>query len=133
MTHPIHRMLKENATLRQALTAGYGIAINIYTSGARGQRGCLLVCTASVAAVTDPEARVLFDSALRSFDAAFEARIRQAQEEGELPKTLSAAALACVASAVLHTLSLRARGGAKRAELERIAGDGVRLICGEGK
>jgi AcrR family transcriptional regulator len=127
----LEKVLSTSATLRQALTAVYEIAINIYTSGPNGQRGCLLVCTASVAAVTDPEARELFDSSLRSFDAAFEARIARAQEEGEVPKTMSAAGLACVTSAVLHTLSLRARGGAERAELERIAGDGVRLICGE--
>src|SRR5215472_7492664 len=68
--------------------------------------------------------------ALREIDEAFEARIRFAKDRGELRRGADPTALAVVASAVLHTLALRARAGASRAALQAIANAGVDFICG---
>jgi hypothetical protein len=78
----------------------------------------------------DPEMRAMLGGALRDFDAAFEARIRFAQEQGELPATADPHVLAKVASAILHTLAIRSRAGDERAGLEATAEAGVVLICG---
>jgi hypothetical protein len=74
--------------------------------------------------------RATFFDALGEIDAEFEARIRMAQPDNELPRTTNPPALARLAAAVLHTLAIRARAGASRALLETIAADGIALICG---
>jgi len=67
---------------------------------------------------------------LHDVDDAFEARIRQARAEGELPADADPRTLARLASATLHSLALRARAGEKRRVLEAIAEAGVSSVCG---
>ena len=117
-------------SLREALTQLYGRAISLYLSGEHGARGCLLTSTAATEAVLDPEIRRAARAALEEIDEAFEARIRHGRERGELPRSADPAMLGKLASAILHTLSIRARTGAPRAMLEEIAASGVDLICG---
>jgi hypothetical protein len=63
-------------------------------------------------------------------DADFEARFRTARERGELKHDADPAALAVLASATMHTIAIRARAGARRAELREIARKAVSVICG---
>jgi len=119
--------------LRAALSLLYERALSLYLSGEHGARGCLLTSTAATEAVMDPDIRHAARDALEKIDEAFAARFRFAREHGDLPASADPAALAKLASAILHTLSLRARTGAHRADLEAIAGSGVDLICGTGK
>src|SRR5215472_2253508 len=119
--------------LRDALRLLYDRALALYLSGEHGARGCLLTGTAATEAVMDPEIRHAARDALEKIDAAFEARFRFARKHGDLPASADPAALAKLASAVLHTRSLRARTGALRPALEAIAASGVDLICGPGK
>jgi hypothetical protein len=72
----------------------------------------------------------MFMAGLRELDQAFEARLRIAQEQGELAPDADPAALALMASATLHTLAIRSRSGAPRRELEALAEKAVALICG---
>jgi AcrR family transcriptional regulator len=116
--------------LREALRRVYASALSVYLAGANAARGCLLIGTAATESVSDPEVRALMANSVRSLDEAFEARIRFAQERGEVPKIADPAALAKLASAVLHTLAIRSRAGAPRAALEATAEAGVDLICG---
>ena len=129
----MQRALPHDGPLKDALGELYRRAISLYLSGENGARGCLLVSTAAAEAVMDPEIRRATRAALEEIDAAFEARFRHACEQGDLPRSADPAALAKLASAILHTLSIRARTGASRAVLEQIVASGVDLICGPGK
>jgi len=116
--------------LREALTQLYGRAVSLYLSGEHGARGCLLTGTGATEAVMDPEIGRAVRAALEEIDDAFEARLRFGRERGDIASSADPAILAKLASGVLHTLSIRARTGAPRAELETIAAGGVDLICG---
>lgn len=116
--------------LREALQRVYRVALSSYLSGKAGPRGCFAISTATTEAVRDAKIRTSLAQGLREIDEAFEARIRFAKERGELRRGADPTALAVVASAVLHTLALRARAGASRATLQAIADTAVDFICG---
>jgi len=126
----MQRSLPTEGTLRAALANLYDRAISLYLSGEHGARGCLLTSTAATEAVMDPDIRRAARAALEEIDAAFEARIRHGRDHGDLPPSADPVMLGKLASALLHTLSIRARTGTPRAMLEAIAASGVDLICG---
>jgi len=66
---------------------------------------------------------------LSSSDADFEARFRLAQDKGELDREADPAALAILAAATMQTIAIRARAGARRADLREIARKAVAVIC----
>jgi TetR/AcrR family transcriptional regulator, copper-responsive repressor len=76
--------------------------------------------------------RKLLAETFAAFDRLFEQRLRSAQRAGELARAADVSALSHLATAVLHTLALRARAGESRRALERIAVAGVDAICGPG-
>ncbi len=116
--------------LRDALTGVYEAALSIYVP-ARGQpRGCFSVGTATTEAAADPDIRAALAKGVRALDRAFETRIRAAREKGELSADADPAALAILASGVLHTIAIRSRAGTPRAELEDLARKAVGVICG---
>ena len=116
-------------SLRSALRRVFEIALQMYYPADEAARGCFLIGTAAVESVGDEQIRAVLRDGLRSFDQAFEARLRRAQAEGELASGADAAVLARVASALLHTLALRSRAGDARAELLATANAGIDLIC----
>jgi AcrR family transcriptional regulator len=124
------RALAPDRPLRDGLREVYSRAIALYLSGKSGPRGCFVIGTAATEAVGSPEVRALLAATLRDFDKAFEERMVLARERGELPADADPAALARVASAILHTLAVRARAGEKRAALEATAAAGLDLVCG---
>jgi AcrR family transcriptional regulator len=97
--------------------------IGLYLTGSDGPEGCLIINTAATQAAADP--------AVRDKVAAF-----LAVEDDRIAELLAAAgspapqAHGRVVASVLHSLSVRARGGASREELERVARDCVDLIAG---
>ena len=115
--------------LRAALRRVFEIALQMYCPADAAARGCFLIGTAAVESVGDEDIRTVLREGLRSFDQAFEARLRRGQAEGELAAAADAAVLARVASALLHTLALRSRAGDARAELLATANAGIELIC----
>lgn len=122
--------LAYESPVSQALARVYAAALSLYFQGGDAPRGCFLIGTAATEAVRDPEVRTRLGRALREFDCAFEARLRHAQAQGELPPEADPGELAKIASAVLHTLALRSRAGDTRAALRATAAAAVRLICG---
>ena len=126
----LRRALAAAGTLRQSLERVYELAIALYLSGRIGPRGCFLIGTATTEAVKSAEVRAALASQLRELDDVFEARIRRARDEGEISPEADPRALAKLASAVLHSLALRARAGDPRRSLDAIAAAGVAAVCG---
>jgi AcrR family transcriptional regulator len=122
--------LPADRPLAEALMRVYETALSFYYPRDGRPRGCFAIGTATSEAVTDARIRAALDDGLRMLDAAFELRIRQACEQGELPRNADTAALAILASATLHTIAIRARAGASQAELMRLARRAVSVICG---
>ncbi len=116
--------------LRTTLRQVYAKALAVYLSGEEGARGCFTIGTAATEAVGNPEVRAFLAETVRSLDSAFEARFRLARDCGELKQEADPAALAKLASAVMHTLAIRSRAGEPRAALDAVAEAGVNLICG---
>jgi TetR/AcrR family transcriptional regulator, copper-responsive repressor len=122
--------LAGNRPLHEALMLAYEAALSIYFSGKGHARGCFVMGTAITEAVDDADIRNSVAAGLRMIDADFEARLRVAQERGELKRTADPAALAVLASATLQTIGIRARAGVPRSELREIARKAVSVICG---
>jgi AcrR family transcriptional regulator len=122
--------LAEERPLGEALMLAYEAALSIYFSGNGHARGCFVVGTAVTESVEDAKIRNSVAAGIRLIDADFEARFRMARERGELKDDADPTALAIVASATLHTIAIRARAGAPRAELREIARKAVNVICG---
>lgn len=118
------------ATLRQALRRVCDAALELYYPENETQRGCFLIGTAAVEAVRDEQVRRRLGDGLRAFDQAFEARFARAQREGEVSAGADPAMLAKLASALLHSLAVRARAGDSRAGLRATAQAGIDLLCG---
>ena len=105
-------------------------ALELYLSGEEGPRGCFTVLSASSDAVADPEIRALVAEAVDNTDRGFGRLFAEARAAGELPAGADPRALARMASATIHTLSIRARARIPKAEILPIIDDAVRTICG---
>ncbi|WP_338525408.1 TetR/AcrR family transcriptional regulator [Pseudomonas batumici] len=127
----VHEALMDSTlTLREALMGFYEGQLSIYFSGDGQPRGCFAIGTATTEAVEDPEIRDILADRLSRLDADLETRLRAAVDSGELNGDADPAALAVLASSLLHSLSIRARAGKSRAELTELARQAVKVICG---
>jgi AcrR family transcriptional regulator len=115
--------------LRRILTA----ALDLYLSGPNGPRGCFTVLSAASDAIADPDLHGLVGEAIDGTDRAFGRLFAEARASGELPEDADPRRLARVASATLHTLSIRARARIPRAEIAPLIDDAVTTICGPEK
>jgi len=125
----MREIFARNDPLRVTLMGIYDAALTLFFSGGRG-RGCFSIGTATTEAADDPEVRAMLAESTRRVDAAFEHRIRAAQQAGDISAHIDPAALAGLASATLHTLAIRARAGVPRTELRRLAEKATAVICG---
>ena len=112
--------------LRRILVA----ALDLYLSGEKGPRGCFTVLSVASDAIADPDLHGLVGEAIAGTDRAFARLFAEAREAGELPESADPPRLARIASATLHTLSIRARARIPRAEILPIVEDAVTMICG---
>jgi AcrR family transcriptional regulator len=119
-------------SLPDALRELYALMIDRFLAGERGARGCYLVGTAATEAVQNPKVREALAESSRELDEAFRSAFSAAQARGELGKKADPRALAIFASAVVHTIALRARSGQPRAVLRAVADSAVNLICSSG-
>jgi AcrR family transcriptional regulator len=122
--------LAEDRPLGESLMLAYEAALSIYFSGKGSARGCFVMGTAVTEAAEDAAIRKSVAAGLRMIDADFEARLRKARDRGELKDDADPAALALVASAIMHSIAIRARAGTPRAELREMARNAVSVICG---
>ena len=112
--------------LRRILTA----CLDLYLSGPNGPRGCFTVLSASSEAIADPDLHSLVGEAIDGTDRAFGRLFADARASGELPEDADARRLARMASATIHTLSIRARARIPRDEIAPLIDDAVTTICG---
>jgi len=120
------RLLTEASTLRAGLEAVYAAALNIYL---RNNQGCFILGTAPCEAETSAPVRAQLRGITDDLDSAFAERIKIAQKAGELSKLIDAQERGRLASAMLHSLSVRARSGEKRVALETMAESAVNILC----
>ena len=120
----------KDLTLEQALVGFYEGQLSIYFSGEGQPRGCFAIGTATTEAVEDSAIREVLADRLSRLDADLETRLRAAVSAGELKDDVDPAALAVLASSLLHSISIRARAGKSRAELTELARNAVNLMCG---
>jgi len=114
--------------LRDGLCEFYLGAVDLYLSGNGPPRGCLIVCTAATEAAGDAETRRALARVLARLDTAFEQRIAaEIGAGGEPPERASA--LARLASAILHSLAVRARAGEARPTLVQLAEAGATFVA----
>jgi TetR/AcrR family transcriptional regulator, copper-responsive repressor len=122
--------LADDVPLREALMRVYDKALSIYFSGKERPRGCFAIGTAITEAVDHPEIRSALAKGLQALDRGIEVRIRAAAACGELKSNADPATLAMLASAVMHSIAIRARSGTPKAELRKFARHAVDVICG---
>lgn len=125
MTASLSAALASPAPLRQVLGVIYARTSEIYRAGAQGQQGCFLVGTAVTESVVDAQVREVLDAAFAELDQAFLARFTSSKAE----LSGDPAALAPIATAIMHTMAVRARAGAGEAALRAIYQAGIGLIC----
>ncbi|WP_293394174.1 hypothetical protein [Nevskia sp.] len=116
--------------LAAALTQLYEFTLTVYLPKAADARGCFMISTAVLEAMDDDEIRGLLRAAVTEFDRLVSARLLHARQIGEPPETSDPATLATIATAVVHTLAIRARAGESRKTLMAIAAAAVTMICG---
>ena len=112
--------------LERILTA----ALDLYLSGSDGPRGCFPVLSAASEAIADPDLHSLVGEAIDGTDRAFGRMFADARAAGELPAATDPRRLARMATATIHTLSIRARARIPRAEILPIIDDAVTTLCG---
>lgn len=122
--------LSPELRLRESLRDLFSMMLNRFLSGEDAQRGCLLFTVAAIEAVRSPPVRAVVAGATHALDAAFEARFEIARDKGEIARTANPADLALLASGLAHTLSIRARAGEKKSDLERVIEVFLIDICG---
>ncbi len=122
--------LRPDLPLREGLQRVYDTALRFYLPVDQTARGCFLIGTATTESVENPDVRKKLRDGLRLYDSLFEARFAQARDDGEIAADADPAALASVASAVMHTLALRSRAGDPEKVLRAVADAGIDLICG---
>jgi AcrR family transcriptional regulator len=121
----VRRMLGDAKTLREGLSAVYAGAIDLYLPNGQG---CFVLNTAASEAETDAAVRAELDQVTQDLDAAFADRMVWARIDGELAAAVDTKARGKLATALLHSLSIRARAGESRRELEGLAASGVELL-----
>jgi len=126
----VAKVLDPARPLPEALLRFYEHALSLYFPAGGVARGCYLIGTATTEAVADAEVGTKLLEALHGFERAIETRLRHAKEIGELDPAAQPAALAMIASAVLHSIAIRSRAGESRASLKSMAETAVKLICG---
>jgi len=124
----MRRDLAAGASLSDALMRAYEGALSIYFSGEESARGCFAVGTGVTEALEDSEVRGSLGSGFLAIETDFAKLFRTAQEKGELAKGKDPAILAALATALMHSIAIRARSGVSRGELREVASGSVGAI-----
>ncbi len=118
-----------DCSLRDRLRLIFSRALDLYLSG-DGARGCFSVVTAASEAVGDPDVARLVVGSIEDLDRVFASLFTQGVATGELSGTANVQQLAQLATATLHTLSVRSRAGFPRDRLEAVIEAAVGTIMG---
>lgn len=118
--HPVTRALTEETTACAAVAAVLRENARAYTESDRPS-GCMIVLAATNCSPSNSAARDHLAEWRRSGVEDLAARLEQGVREGELPAGTDTAAVASFYTAVLQGMSVQARDGASRQELEQVA------------
>ncbi|MEO6028598.1 MAG: TetR/AcrR family transcriptional regulator [Candidatus Binatia bacterium] len=121
--------LAKRRDLRAELMAFYDAIIDVVT-GRYGPHGCIVACTLPAEAEVSPQARKQLARVLFDADRALGARIALARDAGEIGAESDVRQLAALAASGTLALSIRARAGAPRRELRRLAQTFVTAVTG---
>jgi AcrR family transcriptional regulator len=94
----------------------------------RNPKGCLIVQGALTCGKEADSIRKELISRRDAGQAAIRRRFQRAKSDGDLPPNANAADLARFVSTIIHGLAVQAAGGAKRAELQRVAQTALRAF-----
>jgi TetR/AcrR family transcriptional regulator, copper-responsive repressor len=120
-------VLASSDDLATALTRFYSAALDVYCAQSPAL-GCFVMCTAPVEAVAHPEVREQLSNLIADLDEVLKARFAKARRNRQLGASADAAVLGRLAQSVLHSLAIRARSGASKESLRRVARDAVNLL-----
>jgi len=115
--------------LRDILTRVYHTALGFYLSDDMGGRGCFLASAGLGQALVDEEVRQTVADGLHELDRAV-AWLFARHAASDLPPGADHASLARLASLLMNAISVRARAGETREQLEATITAAVNLICG---
>jgi AcrR family transcriptional regulator len=124
----LEAILARTGPIEQRLGQVYDAAIGAYTAPPRPP-GCMIIGTATAEAPTHPEIAAVATELLAAIEASLEKAFGRAVAAGELGPTPAPAARARLAGAVFDTLAVRARLGARPADLRAIALSIIPAIC----
>jgi len=92
-------------------------------------RGCLVFCTAPTEALARPAIRDDTRRIVRDLDDLLAKRFARAQRDGAFPADADCTAAAQMTQGMLHSLALRARIGASKASLAKLARYAARVLA----
>jgi AcrR family transcriptional regulator len=121
-------VLREGRPLAEAMRELFGAMIEGFLEGDHGARGCFLVGTAATEAVSNPEVRKILAKSLTELEGALRQAFAKAKASGELGAEADPAAFAVLATALSHSLALRARAGQSRAALRQAVDSTLKLF-----
>jgi TetR/AcrR family transcriptional regulator, copper-responsive repressor len=124
----LQAILSRPGTIEARLGDVYRAAVDLYTAPPKAT-GCMIIGTATVEAPTHRRIAVAAAGLLAEIEAQFEQAFAHAVAAGELGADPPPATRARLAGAILDTLAVRARLGAKAADLKAFARSTVPVIC----
>jgi AcrR family transcriptional regulator len=116
---PPLRALRDAPTAREGVEAMLRANVRSYTAAGR-PTGCMIVLAATTYTPTTAGIRDFLAEERRSATAAVRERLARGQAEGDVPPGADTGALAAYVMSVQYGLSLQARDGAGRAELNTV-------------
>jgi AcrR family transcriptional regulator len=118
-----------NATgdLRRDLTAHFAIFLDTVTS--ESGPGCPVACTLPAETQNSERIKAKLAEFLKRVDDGTVNRIKAAQHDSQLRENLDARTVAQMIVSMMLSFSIRARAGASRRELNRLANALVNMIC----
>ena len=123
----ITRLLAEAPTARAGIEATLRHNARVYVETGR-PRGCMIVLSSLVGATECAPVRTLLASRRAAGEEELRLRIVRGQAEGDVPAHVDAAQLASFFTAVLQGMSVKARDGASRAELDAVVDAALRAL-----
>lgn len=124
---PISRLLAEAPTARAGIAATLRHNARVYAETGR-PRGCMIVLSSLVGASDCDSVRTLLAARRAAGEDELRRRIERGQSEGDVPQEVDARQLAAFVTAVLQGMSVKARDGASRAELEAVVETALRAL-----
>lgn len=117
------RLIAADLPLRESLEQLFRIVIDGYLTGEQAPSGCIMVSTSATSAVDDADIRARLAAFLRMEDDKVEALLTARGDA-------NAHGHARIVAATIHSLSVRARAGASREDLDALAAECVAMVAG---